>query len=271
MKNWIGVSIGLTLAAVSAGGAWGVDHVEGYLPTAEIDVTRILEPAPRPGDPRYETDREIFRATRALIGTSRWDMATNDAKLDPASLLRDYSCAVGISLTPQNAPRLTYVLRRAATDTARETGEAKEIYQRHRPYTIDKGEICQPESELYDTKAGRVSYDYPSGHTTRGWTYALVLASIAPDRAQQILERGRAYGDSRFVCGAHNESAVEAGMLSATATMTAIAGKPAYQADLSAARAELAALRRTGKPPQDCAAEANLIGQRVMPRLAEER
>lgn len=271
MRNWFKLSLTVALAVACAGAVGGAEPSEGYLASGELDLTHILEPAPRPGDPRYDTDRRIFRATRALIGTPRWALATSDAKLDTASLLHDYSCAVGVTLAPDNAPKLVRVLERASTDTARETDEAKAIYRRHRPYTIDHGQICQPRSELYDRKAGRVSYDYPSGHTTRGWTYALILASLAPDRTQQILERGRAYGDSRFVCGAHNESAVEAGMLSATATMTAIAGKPAYQADLAAARVELTKLRATATPPRGCVAEANLIGQRVMPKFSKPR
>lgn len=259
---------GVVLAMACAAGAGSAEPVAGYLATDEFAVVDIVEPAPRPGDPRYETDREIFRATRALIGTPRWALATSDAKLDTASLLRDFSCAVGVALTKENAPRLARVLDRASTDTARETDEAKAVFKRHRPYTIDEGRICQPREELYDVQAGRVSYDYPSGHTTRGWTYALVLSSLVPDRTQRILERGRAYGDSRFVCGAHNESAVEAGMVSATATMTAVAGKPAYQSDLADARAELEALRASGTPPPGCAAEAEILNQRVMPHLS---
>jgi acid phosphatase (class A) len=113
-----------------------------------------------------------------------------------------------------------------------------------------------------------MSYDYPSGHTTLGWTWALILTSIAPDRAQQILERGRAYGDSRFVCGAHNESAVEAGMQSASATMALVSTKPAYQTDLASARAEISALRASNPSrPEACDAEAALIAQRVIPKL----
>ena len=268
MPKRIKASLGAALALACAAGAGSAEPIAGYLAPDEFAVVDIVEPAPRPGDPRYQTDREIFRATRALIGTPRWALATSDAKLDTASLLRDFSCAAGVALTPEEAPRLARLLDRASIDTARETDEAKAVFQRHRPYTIDEGQICQAREELYDAKAHRVSYDYPSGHTTRGWTYALVLASLAPDRAQRILERGRAYGDSRFVCGAHNESAVEAGMVSATATMTAVAGKPAYQAELAEARAELAVLRVSGKPPQGCAAETDLLKERVMPHLS---
>lgn len=239
----------------------------GYLTPGEFDVTSVLEPAPRPGDPRYDMDREIFQETRKFGGSPRWALAISDAQTSIPAMLHTFSCAVGVELTPDSAPRLVTVISRAKIDTSAQTNTAKEAYKRGRPFTIDKGEVCQPPTQLYDKEAGRMSYDYPSGHTTWGWTWALVLTSIAPDRAQQILERGRAYGDSRFVCGAHNESAVEAGLLSASSTMALVASKTEYQNDLAAARAELASLRASAPPAHGCAAEAALLKQRVMPTL----
>jgi acid phosphatase (class A) len=259
------------LTAAGAAGYAADKPYGGYLTPGAFDVTHVLEPPPRPGDPRYDTDRKIFRATRRLAGSPRWALATSDANTGIPALLRDFSCAVGIELTPVNAPKLVAVVRRAGIDTGYQTNVAKEFYRRQRPFTIDQGAICQPQAQLYDKKAQRMSYDYPSGHTTWGWTWALILSSIAPDRAQQILERGRAYGDSRFVCGAHNESAVEAGMLSASSTMALVAVTPEYQSDLAAARAELSALRASAPPAQDCAAEATLLEQRTMPKLDASR
>lgn len=116
-----------------------------------------------------------------------------------------------------------------------------------------------------------MSYDYPSGHTTRGWAWALVLTVVAPDRAQQMIERGRAYGDSRFICGAHNESAVEAGMVSASAPMAVVATKSEYQADIAAARVELKQLRATGSRAEGCEKQQSLVRQRVMPKLEPYR
>ncbi|WP_395396015.1 phosphatase PAP2 family protein (plasmid) [Novosphingobium sp. BL-8A] len=261
------IAVVAATAALSTANADSAERPRGYLDPAEFDVTHVIEPAPRPGDPRYETDRKVFRATRKLAGSPRWKLATQDADYSVSALANDFSCAVGVKLTPENAPKLMTVIQRAGSDTSAQSGKAKAVYQRNRPFTIDKGQICQPASELYDEKAHRMSYDYPSGHTTWGWTWALVLSSIAPDRAQQILERGRAYGDSRFVCGAHNESAVEAGMLSATATMAIVQTKPDYLADRLAAKAELDALRASGERPVGCDAEAALIRERVMPRL----
>lgn len=266
-KLWLAAALAL-LGGASAPAA---DRPSGYLADGDFDVTQVLEPAPRRGDPRFETDRKIFRVTRRLIGSPRWDMATRDAETGAKALLRDFSCSVGVVLSEDDAPSLLHVLQRAGADTGRQTSHAKDVYRRNRPFTIDSGKICQPQSELYDQKAKRISYDYPSGHTTRGWTWALILTTLAPDRARQILERGRAYGDSRFICGAHNESAVEAGMLSASATMAVVATKADYQADIVAARAELARLRATGPKPEGCAAEEALVRQRVMPRLDSGR
>ena len=235
----------------------------GYLAPGEFDVTPVLPSAPRPGEARYEADRAIFRETRKLVGTPRYKLAENDVAGGSAAMLRNFSCAAGIVLTPEKAPRLVQLLQRASIDTGGQTGRAKELFKRERPYVIDQGQTCQAPEQLFDQRNNRASYDYPSGHTTHGWTWALVLASVMPDRAQQILQRGRAYGESRYICGAHNLSAVDAGMLAATSTMTVVQTKPQYQDDLKAARAELDALRATpsipSPSPSDCAAERALI------------
>ncbi|WP_343527840.1 phosphatase PAP2 family protein [Sphingomonas sp.] len=257
------VASGLLLALGTGGSAAPREGRTGYLTPGEFDVTQVIEPAPRKGDPRYDTDRKIFRATRKLADTPRWQMATSDVDTSPPALMRDFSCAVGVALTPEDAPLTLRLVSRAGADTAAQTNIAKNVYRRARPFHQDKGRVCQPVAQLAD------SFDYPSGHTTWGWTWALILAELAPDRAGPILRRGRAYGDSRFVCGAHNESAVEGGMLSASATMALVRTKSAFQEDLAAARAEIARLRAdpASPRPQGCTAEEALVAQRVMPKL----
>ena len=252
--------LAVTLASLGAvAGAQQVLGPSGYLKPDAFDVLAVLPPAPKSTDPRGLADRAIFKATRALQGSPRWAMATSDVKSAPADLFRDFSCAMGIAMTPENAPRTAALLRRAMFDTGRQTGIAKTFYKRQRPFLIDRGPICQPAAEVAD------SYDYPSGHTTAGWTMATLLAEIAPDRATALLARGRAYGESRIVCGVHNASAVEAGRLSASSTLTAMQGDPAFTADLAAARQEIAALRHDGgtaKPDAAlCTGEAALVAQ----------
>ncbi|UAK26724.1 phosphatase PAP2 family protein [Sphingomonas nostoxanthinifaciens] len=241
------------------------DKEPGYLPLHAIDLTKVLPPAPQEGDIRYATDRKIFKAMKARIGSPRWDLATSDVDLATPAVMRDFACATGIALSPTTTPATYRLLDTASRDTSNANNDAKDQYRRLRPFWIDKGETCQPKKDL-----GK-SYDYPSGHTTKGWTVGLVLADALPDRATPILTRARAYGESRIVCRVHNFSAVENGRLSATVTMEAVRATPAYQADLAAAKAELAAARASTPAPDAgaCAAEAALIGPSVLAGLKD--
>lgn len=233
----------------------------GYLKPGAFNILEVLPQAPQLGDARDTADRAIFKATRQAVGTPRWALATNDVKLTPTDMARNFSCAAGVALTPANAPHVVAFITRASIDTSRSSGIAKNFFKRDRPYLKDSGPTCQAPAEL------KGSYDYPSGHTTYGWTWATLLAEIEPDRASPILARGRAYGESRVVCGAHNQSAVDDGFLTASATIAAMANDPAFLADREAARAELAALRASPATPKPdaaaCSAEAALIAQRI--------
>lgn len=251
----------LTAAAFAAmAGVAGIAaQRDGYLAPGAFDVLAVLPPAPTKGDARYKADRAIYRHIQKTVGSPRWVLATADVRTDVRSMMQDFSCAAGISLAPDNAPRLAALVQRAGIDTSQQTNTAKNFYKRLRPYCIDPGKTCQPASELAD------SYDYPSGHTTWGWTWAVLLAELMPDRATPILARGRAYGESRIVCGAHNASAVEGGRLSAGSTLAAIQSLPAFRADLAAARTEIEGLRTTGTPPdaRQCAATDALVKQDI--------
>ncbi|MEJ1970518.1 MAG: phosphatase PAP2 family protein [Rhizomicrobium sp.] len=250
----------LVAAVALAAPVWSAGQA-GYLAPGSFDILAVLPPAPAVGGARDAADRSIFLATRALVGTPRWQMATDDVKTGVPDMLRDFSCAAGIALTPDNARKLAALVARAGRDTGAATNVAKDHYKRLRPYKVDPvdpAKVCEPEAELDG------SYDYPSGHTTWGWTWATILAELIPDHAAAILARGRAYGESRAVCGAHNYSAVQGGWLSASATLAAVRATPAYQADVAAARAELDALRHTAPDAKTCAAEAALVSEDIL-------
>jgi acid phosphatase (class A) len=227
-----------------------------YLIGNAVDFAAVLPPAPQNGDARDQADRRIFLATRALQGTPRWQMAADDADLGTAAMLRHFSCSLDIGLTPQQAPRLVALLQQATREAAQSMARAKDFYKRQRPFLVDQGPTCVSPDTVGN------SYDYPSGHTTAGWTWALVLAQVDPPHAVPILARGRAIGDSRVVCGMHNASAVEGSLTLTSAVLAAAAGSPAFQSDLAAARSELLALRSAPHSQPEaarCAAEAELV------------
>jgi len=218
------------------------------------DTLRILPPAPQAGDARYEADRQMFKATRKLEGSPRWALALND---DNGGLyLKDLSCALGVELTRQNAPKFLTLYSRVARESTRATNAPKDAMKRLRPFLVDKGPTC-----IDQTGSIKDSYDYPSGHVTFSWSEALILAELAPDRATDILIRARAFGESRLVCGVHNMSAVESGRTNASVLVAALHGSPEFRADLEAARSEIAAARKAGPAPDpaQCAKDAELL------------
>ncbi len=129
--------------------------------------------------------------------------------------------------------------------------QAKYFYRTPRPYLSGTSKICEAKTaHLADNP------DYPSGHAAGGWMEALILAELAPDRATDILARGRAFGESRLVCGSHSLSAVEAGWMAGAAATAALHAQPAFRQDLEAARAELPRARAAAPPPNPAACRA---------------
>jgi len=243
-----------------AAGAGAASQYKGYLETP-VDITTIVPDAPQKGDVRYEADRKVFRATRVMLNTPRGRLATSDVPSSVTEVMKDFSCATGVKLSPETTPATYRLLANANADTANANNLAKDHWKRLRPFLIDKGPICDSKEELAK------SYDYPSGHSTRGWTFGLALSDAEPDRATPIQVRARAYGESRIVCGAHNMSAVEAGRLGATVTMESVRQSAAYQADVEAARAELKAARTNPALASEagaCSTEAGLVAKSVL-------
>jgi acid phosphatase (class A) len=245
---------GLSLALVV--GSAAAPNPAGYLSGREPDTLAALPRPPNPGSPRDQADRAIFRETRTLEGGPRWSLAQSDADL--TKLLSDFDCALGVSLTTKDAPRLMALIVKAAPDISSAYNVPKDSYKKRRPFTRDAGHICVPRSSGFAQ-----SYDYPSGHATWAWAVGLILARAAPDRAAEILGRARAFGESRVVCGVHNASAVEAGRVAADTVVSALAADSAFRHDMAAARSEVTALRASGVRPDSnaCREEAALTAR----------
>ncbi|AIF46665.1 hypothetical protein HY57_05010 [Dyella japonica A8] len=222
---------------------------------ATLQTAELLPAAPRAGSPRYEADRQVFLATRKLEGTSRWTLAQQDVDYATPRLMADFSCAMGAPLDATTLPKLAALVDATSNAADASTGPAKQANQRQRPFLIDPGVTCQSTDRL------KTSFDYPSGHATRGWAVGLVLAELAPDRASDLLLRSRAFADSRVVCGVHNLSAVEAGAMNGAAVVAVLHASPSFQGSLADAKRELEAYRAANPVTADvkCAAEKALI------------
>ncbi|GAA0298721.1 hypothetical protein GCM10009087_05710 [Sphingomonas oligophenolica] len=222
-------------------------------PETTPDGLRILPPPPAAGGPVAMADRRVFAATRRLQGSPRWKVATSDVGTEA---FEHFACALGVKLDPKTVPALTRLFDRAETSGV--VDPVKQFYHVPRPYIGSTAPICQPR-----TGALAANGDYPSGHAAGGWMEALILAELAPDRATEILARGRAFGESRLVCGAHSLSAVEAGWLAGAAATAALHGSAEFRGDLEAARAELVTARASAPAPDAavCRVEAAALAR----------
>jgi membrane-associated phospholipid phosphatase len=222
-------------------------------PQTTPDPTRYLPAPPRPGGAEAQADRAVFDQTRALKGTARWAMATDDVQSGLPDMYAHFSCALGFKLTPAAVPALNRIFLRAAPSGQAIVDGPKHAFDRPRPFVGNDAPICEARTQHLEHEP-----DYPSGHATEGWAVALILAELDPARATQILERGRAFGESRVVCGSHTVSAVQAGFINAAGWVAALHGSAAFRADMDAARLELAATSNS-QPPETCPAEAALL------------
>ena len=226
----------------------------GYLGREELPNSLVLvPPAPTPGTAAYALDEEVSRQDLALMGSLRWELAKLDADLTFPGAAGTFSCAIGIPISEAETPHLYMLLRRSLTDAGLSTSAAKAEYKRSRPFVENQQSTCTPDQEARLTKDG----SYPSGHATAGWAWALILTEIAPARAEAVLTRGRAYGESRLICNAHWQSDVAEGRLMGASTVARLHADAAFRDDLEAAKTEYAvALAKGLKPSRDCAAEA---------------
>jgi hypothetical protein len=116
------------------------------------------------------------------------------------------------------------------------------------------------------------SPSYPSGHTTYGYTGAVILALLVPERYQQMIARGAEYGNDRILTGAHYVMDVMGGRTLALYDLAhllandrgymdqPVKGAPRiddFRAAIKAARGDMTTALQTacGKTIQECARE----------------
>jgi acid phosphatase (class A) len=231
--------------------------LQGYLAKEELlDSKVFVLPAPAEDSARQAMDTAWAEKMLKLRDSDRWNLAIRDADLAFPAAASTFSCALGIPVSEEDTPALYMLLRRTLTDIGLAPYSAKNAYERKRPFMISETPVCTPDDEAALRKDG----SYPSGHTAIGWGWALILTELAPDRAEEILARGRAFGESRNVCNAHWYSDVVAGRLVGSAAVAKLHADEEFQQAMDAARADVERMRSAGKSPQgDCAVEAKVF------------
>ncbi len=166
------------------------------------------------------------------IADAEWD--------DHAKLFLQWKDAFGLAINEAETPEIWKLMETSLATTDPMRKETKAYYHRQRPFErFDDTMPSHEEDEL------RGEGSYPSGHSLRGWTISLLLAQIAPQRAEQIFIRGWDYCNSRVILGAHWQSDVDASRTAASIGFCALQGSPEFIEQMKKAQAEYAA--KTGQ------------------------
>lgn len=214
--------------------------LEGYLSKEEIpNSLTLLPPPPKEGSAAYNLDQEIAANYVAMEDETRKDQAARDAVLSFPEATEAFNGVLDIQVSEETTPHLYMILRRTVADAGLSTYEAKNHYQRERPFMGNDTPICTPDDE----EALRNDGSYPSGHTAIGWAWALILAEVFPAQADLILERGKQFGISRNVCNVHWHSDVVTGRMMGTATVAMLHANTDFNIDLTAAKNEVNELK----------------------------
>jgi len=231
--------------------------LEGYLSKEEqLDSKEFVLPSPPEDSSRQAGDTGWADSMQKLRGSARYELAISDADLAFPAAAGVFSCALGIPVSEEETPALYILLRRTLTDIGLAPYSAKNAYQRERPFMVRQETVCTPQDE----EALRKDGSYPSGHTAIGWGWALILTELVPDRAEEILARGRSFGESRNVCNAHWYSDVVAGRLVGAAAVAKLHTKEEFLKAMDAARADIERMSSEGKSlEKDCTAEAEAL------------
>jgi acid phosphatase (class A) len=213
-----------------------------------LDVHLLVPPAPPPGSLAEAQDRVVFLDTRPLVDGPRGaEAAADDVYLPPAVAVR-FADALGATLTEKDTPLALTLIGRVVKDAEVLVAPVKQSAPpagtgRIRPFVMWPAEkhcpLTADDIKFHLPQTG----SYPSTHAMVGWIWASVLTALAPDRADRLIARGIAFGDSRVVCGFHYRSDVEAGRLAAAALMAREQADPRFQAALAAAKREFEAWR----------------------------
>lgn len=164
----------------------------------------------------------------------RADIAKRDAIYDFDITLNTFSSTFGLPITKDETPEIYEFMLRSVKTCDQIGRKAKEYYQRKRPFMVMNEHMLSS----WEEEGLRTNGSYPSGHTIRGWSIALLLMQLNPEAADTLLARGMMYGESRVIVGAHWQSDVDAGRLAASAAFARLQTCPAYQEQLARAVAE---------------------------------
>lgn len=188
-------------------------EVKPYLTVDQLpDLIKCLPAPPAFDSPEFANDLVRYAwGKQQRTDSARAEMVRRDAVWDYDSLFAQFNGPFGLVISKEETPEIYKLLITSLVTTDAMRVAPKAYYHRLRPFEFLSDHMLVETEEQYLRGEG----SYPSGHTHRGFTCALLLAEINPANADTILARGWIYGENRVINGAHWQSDVDASRVSA--------------------------------------------------------
>ncbi len=197
-----------------------------YVTTNRLNSIGLLPPPPGRGSAEEAADLATVRA----VFNGRTEPEKTRAMKDSGLAFSLFQPAAGSAFDLEKLPKTRALLEKVKADIGPLIDAPKNYYKRLRPYQIDEHlGFGKPEP----------SFGYPSGHSTRGAVYALVIAELVPEKKDAILAVGREIGWDRVLIGKHFPTDIYAGRVLAYAILRELHASTAFQHDLEQATAEI--------------------------------
>ena len=210
--------------------------VDAYFTTGEMPDMLLFMPGPPDScSVAFANDvNRYFWGKEMRKDPERAAQAARDAVYGLATILTEFEEAFGMKIAKEDTPEIYKVLLEGTATCDSICTLPKTRYGRTRPFVRFNEHTLVPEleEELNPHKS------FPSGHTLLGWSSALLMMEINPERANEILARGYRYGENRVVLGAHWQSDTDAARLAASVAYARLHTSERFLEQMKKAREE---------------------------------
>ena len=201
-----------------------------FLTAADYAPDQILPAPPKDGSPKAMAELAEVQALERSRTPAELARAKHDDETENATVFAE---VIGPGFDLTKLPATAKLLADVQVEEKAAAKAAKDHFLRNRPWIIDNAlQSC--------AKGDAPQSSYPSGHSTMGFSMAVILARLEPAKAPALMARAAEYADNRLVCGMHFRSDVVAGQALGTAVALKLLDLPAFRAEMDAAAQELA-------------------------------
>jgi acid phosphatase (class A) len=201
-----------------------------YLDLNHYKPEFILPPAPKEDSIERQMELQTIKSSMARLSQREKDLAVRDAKILSVSVFADVIQGFDI----EKLPVTKALFEKVNYNRTQAKDLSKDYFTIKRPYQTDTSITpCQ------EPVASDLNRSYPSGHTTFGYSAAVVLANLIPEKASAIMDRARLYGNNRIFCGAHYPSDVAAGEVLGVMVGNDLVNNKRFKTQMKKAKEEL--------------------------------